>query len=232
MILLNHSSKKLVIAVDGPAGSGKSTVSKILARELGYLYVNTGNLYRYITYCALKKGFNIRDSELMENFSKKIVEQFVNENNIIKNIQLIFDDNNEMFKKIHSPEIDKNVSFASYHASVRKNLIPLQRLLAKNKSIVIEGRDIGTVILPDADIKFFIVADKKTRVSRRYKELQEKGYKVSLEEVESEIIKRDDIDSKREFAPLTIPEDAIILDNSTKNINEVVKTMLKIIQKH
>ena len=230
--MLNYSSNKLVIAVDGPAGSGKSTISKILAKELDYNYINTGNLYRYITYCALKKRLDVKDSKLMEKFSKKIIEQFVNNNKILKNIQLIFDDKNEIFQKIHSPQIDKNVSFVAYHASVRKNLIPLQRLLAKNKSVVIEGRDIGTVILPNADIKFFIVADKKTRVSRRYKELQEKGYRITLKEVESEIIKRDDIDSKREFAPLTIPEDAIIVDTSNKHINEVLKIMLNVIQKY
>lgn len=229
--ILHYQNNELIITIDGPAGAGKSTVAKILAQRLGYRYINTGDLYRYVTYCALQERLDVRNSELMDNLSKKIVDQFIKKNQHQYNLTVLFDQEDTIIDKIHSPEIDKNVSFVAQIPSVRKNLVLLQRLLAKKRSVVMEGRDIGSVILPNADLKFFLVADEQTRIMRRHKELQEKGYPITFQEVKAEIIKRDHVDSKRKIAPLTIPKDAITVDTSNKNVNGIIKTVLKIVQK-
>ncbi len=228
---MHRQNNGLVITIDGPAGAGKSTVAKILAQKLGYRYINTGDLYRFITYRALQEKLNVKNSDLMDNLSKKIVDQLIKEIQHEQNLVIFFKQQKTVLNKIHSPEVDKKVSFVARHASVRKNLITLQRLLAKNKPVVMEGRDIGSVILPDADLKFFLVADEQTRIMRRYKELQEKGFPINFHEVRAEIIRRDNIDSKREIAPLIIPKDAITVDTSNKNINDIIKKVLKIVQK-
>jgi CMP/dCMP kinase len=229
---LHYQPNKLIITIDGPAGAGKSTVASMLAKKLGFRYINTGDLYRYVTYSALQEKVDISNRKAMENLSKKIVDQFTKENYRENSWQLFFNRQKAMLYKIHSPEIDKNVSFVAQLSSVRKNMVPLQRMLAKGGSVVMEGRDIGSVILPNADLKFFLTADKHARILRRYEELKEKGYSISLQEVREEIIKRDNIDSKRKVAPLIKPEDAVIIDTSNKNINEVFKTLLKIVKKH
>ena len=232
MIFLSYKNDdRLVITIDGPAGAGKSTVAKHLAQTLGYRYINTGDLYRYVTYQALKENVNIYDSEIMGILSKKIASQFLSKELFRESMEYMFGKNNNDLEKIHTPEIDKYVSFVARHASVRKNMIQLQRLMAKQKSVVVEGRDIGSVILPNADLKIFLVANKEIRTKRRHQELQKKGYIVTLEEVKSEIIKRDSLDSKRAVAPLTIPKDAIIVDTSNKSIGEVIKILLNIINK-
>ncbi len=231
MIILSHQHNGFIITIDGPAGAGKSTIAKKLAQNIGYRYINTGDFYRYVTYRALKEKVDIHNSADMNILSRKIVEQFINQENFSKNIELMFFQNNSTLEKIHSPVIDKFVSFVARHPSVRKNMVPLQRLMAKNKSVIMEGRDIGSVILPDADLKIFLIANEQTRVLRRHKELQEKGYHISLEEIKTEIIKRDELDSKRAIAPLTIPEDAIVVDTSNKGIEEVIEILLGIIYK-
>ncbi|MBN2395896.1 MAG: (d)CMP kinase [Candidatus Atribacteria bacterium] len=222
----------LIIAIDGPAGAGKSTVAKIIAKRLGYRYINTGDLYRYITYWALQRRMNVKNCEEMDILSgeiaKKLKEMSQKENSIEKYFSL----DSDISDKIHSPNVDKNVSFVAQHQNVRKNLVSIQRFLAKNGSTVIEGRDIGSVILPDADLKFFLTADEYTRILRRYEELKERNYTVSFQEVEKEMMKRDQIDSKREIAPLIKPVDAILIDTSNKNIHEVTEIVLKKIQTH
>ena len=214
----------IIVTIDGPAGAGKSTVARELAQKLGFNYINTGDLYRYVTYCAIKEKKNVYSSQEMNELTLQILEKYSCENsdnsiNFISQLNLISD-------KIHSPEVDKKVSYVAEHASVRKNLVPLQRFLAKNDSVVIEGRDIGTVIIPHADFKFFITADKHTRIMRRYRELQDKGYQITFAEVKREIASRDNIDSKRKAAPLTQPEDAILIDTSNKTIDEVIVEIL------
>jgi CMP/dCMP kinase len=228
---LSYQNKGFVVTIDGPAGAGKSTIAKNLAQAMGYHYINTGDFYRYVTYHALKEKINIHNSEDMNYLSKKIANEFINKKNFQENLELIFTGNSNILGKIHSPEIDKYVSFVARHPSVRNNMIPLQRLMAKKKSVVMEGRDIGSVILPNADLKIFLVANEKTRALRRYKELQKKGYNVTLEEVKSAIIKRDNLDSKRSVAPLSIPKDAVVIDTSSKTIREVIETILNIIHK-
>ncbi len=227
---MHYQNKGLIITIDGPAGAGKSTVARILAQRLGYRYINTGDLYRYVTYCALQEKLDVKHSGLMDNLSKKIVSQLI-KNKQDHNYEVFLKEQSSIIKKIHGPEVDKKVSFVAQHPSVRRSLLPLQRMLAKRGSLVMEGRDIGSVILPNADLKIFLVADEQTRIMRRYKELKEKGFSITFQEVKEEIIRRDGIDSKREIAPLIIPEDAITLDTSNKRISDIIETVLKIVQK-
>lgn len=222
---MNYKDKEIIITIDGPAGSGKSTIARILAQKIGYKYLNTGDLYRYVTYCALARKLDVKNSELMNDLSKNIVKKFENNEHIL---ELIFKEGSYIKRRIRSPEIDKNVSMVAQHVLVRKNLIPLQRLLAKDKSVVMEGRDIGSVILPNADLKIYLIANENTRINRRYKELKKNGYKISMDEVKAEIIKRDEIDRKRSFAPLVIPKDAIIVDTSNKSIEDVISLILDV----
>lgn len=224
---MNNKKAGLVITIDGPAAAGKSTVARELAHKLGFNYINTGDLYRYVTYKAMVKKLDVNKSQEMNNLSRKIVNKFINEtsyHDLVSQLQSITE-------KIHSPEINEKVSFVARHPSVRKNLIPLQRILIQDGSVVVEGRDIGTVIAPFADLKFFLTADQNTRAMRRFNELQDKGYDITFQEVEKEISFRDRIDSKRKTAPLAKSEDAILVNTSNKDITQIVEEMLKIIKK-
>lgn len=231
-----NRQRGLIITIDGPAGAGKSTVAHKLAQKIGYNYVNTGDFYRFITYCALKENIDITDHIAIIQLSKKVVKVLLKINNSTRNQNIFYifsknaDKHNEIIEEIHSPKVNEKVSQIAQLSKVRKNLIPLQHMIAKNGSVVVEGRDIGSVVLPDADLKFFIIADEIIRIIRRYKELREKGYKISLNEVKKEIKKRDYIDSKRKIAPLIIPKDAIVIDTTNKKIDEVIDDIYKIIQ--
>jgi cytidylate kinase len=224
---LNNKKAGLIITIDGPAAAGKSTIARELAQKLGFNYINTGDIYRYVTYQAIIAKRDVNKAQEMNSLSREIVYKYCNEDNyhdLISHLKSISE-------KIHSPEINEKVSFVARHSSVRKNLIPLQQILIKDGSVVVEGRDIGTVVIPYADIKFFLTADRYTRAMRRYKELQEKGYKITFQEVDKEIFCRDNIDSKRKAAPLIKPEDAFLIDTSNKSINQVVEEMLRIIKR-
>ncbi len=224
---MNRKKTGLIITIDGPAAAGKSTIARELAHKLGFDYINTGDLYRYVTYRAYVEKLDINKAQEMNYLSRKIVNKYTNEtsyHNLISYLESIAE-------KIHSPEINEKVSFVARHTSVRKNLIQLQRILIQDGSVIIEGRDTGTVIAPYADIKFYLTADQHTRATRRYKELQEKGYDITFQRVEKEITSRDNIDSKRKTAPLIKSEDAILINTSDKNVTQIVKEMLKIIKR-
>ena len=229
---MHHKDSGLTITIDGPAAGGKSSLARNLALKTGYRYINTGDLYRYITYCALQANMDVKNCEEMEKLSKNIVDHFLNKNDSKNNLQQFINQKQSIIQKIHSPEINNNVSYIAQIPAVRKNMIPLQRILARGGAVIIEGRDIGSVILPDADLKFFIEADEQTRIMRRYKELKEKGYSVTFFDVKEEITTRDFIDSQRKVAPLIKPKDAIVINTSNRNIDEVVQIMFEIVQKH
>jgi cytidylate kinase len=222
----------LIIAIDGPAGVGKSTMGKLIARELGLLYIDTGAIYRAITWKVLKNNIHINDEEIISNLVSDTcitIERANNKN--LNDYYPIFVDGKDVTEEIRNPRIDQNVSQIARLPKIRKQLIYLQRELADKGNIVMEGRDIGTVILPQADIKFYFTASEEERIKRRFKELINKGYSVDYEVVKKQIIQRDKIDSMRKYAPLIKAKDAIIIDSTKKNIEEVKGMILKIIKK-
>ena len=208
----------LVIAVDGPAGAGKSTIAKIVAKKLNINYIDTGAMYRAITYKCLQNGVDINNEE-------EVIK-------IAQNTDIDFRDNNLYLDKvvvtdeIRTMEVSNNVSNVAKIKEVRYLMVDVQRKMGKRNSVILDGRDIGSYVFPNADFKFFLIATPEERGARRYKELTEKGYTTSLEEIINDIIKRDEIDSNREFAPLVKAEDAIEIDTTGKTIDEVVESVL------
>ncbi len=212
------------IAVDGPAGSGKSTVAKLIADKLHFLYIDTGAMYRSITYAVLSNNISPNDSKAVIDFLKDLNIVFKKENNSIK----IFINDNDITDKIRNKEIDENVSVISAIPEVRELLIKYQRELSKDYNVILDGRDIGTVVFPDADFKFYIDASVEVRANRRLKDSKNKDA-LSLDKIKNDIIERDRLDSTRKVGPLKKAADAIYIDTSNLNINEVVDKVLNII---
>ncbi len=223
----------LIIAIDGPAAVGKSTMGKLIAREFGFLYIDTGAIYRAITWKVLKNNINVYDEDIISNLVSNtyITIEKVNCNSL-NDYYHIFVDGEDVTEEIRNPRIDQNVSQIARLPKIRKQLIYLQRELAEKGDIVMEGRDIGSVILPHADIKFYFTASEEERIKRRHKELINKGYSIDYEKVKKQIIQRDKIDSKRKYAPLIMAKDAILIDSTEKSIEEVKDKILKIIKKY
>lgn len=223
--MINHRSRFISIAIDGPSGSGKSTLAKLISKKLGYIYIDTGSLYRSIGLYISSKGI-LKDD--INNIIKSLPEidlslSFVDGASVpVLNGRVLFDE-------IRTPEIAAYASEVSKIPEVRAFLLDLQRNIAKTNNVIMDGRDIGTVILPDAQVKLFLIADDATRAERRYKELTAKGLKVSKEEILNQIVWRDKNDSTREIAPAIPANDAIILDNSGMNIEETFSEALNII---
>ena len=213
----------MIIAIDGPAGSGKSTISKLVARDLDLIYLDTGAMYRLVTLKALKMGIldgNLEDldkiNELLDNLEIDIREDG------------FYLDGVDVSEEIRKPIVSENVSKIAAIKEVRIKMVDLQRKFSKAKNVILDGRDIGTVVFPNADLKVFLVADARERANRRYKELTEKGENVSLEEIYQNIFMRDKIDSTREEAPLKKAEDAIEVDTTSKSIDEVKEEILNL----
>lgn len=220
----NPHPKKMIIAIDGPAGAGKSTIARLAARRLDVLYIDTGAMYRALTLKAIRRGMNCQDeSALTELMHKTRIEL---KNNHDGSIQVFLDDEDVSWA-IRKPEVARYVSDVSKSAGVRKEMLGLQRQMGSKGSCILDGRDIGTVVFPEADKKFFLDADFKERGLRRYKELKEKGEDIALKEVEADLKNRDTIDSTRECAPLKQAEDAIYVDTTNMSIEEVVEYILK-----
>lgn len=215
--------KNLTIAVDGPAGSGKSTISKKIARELNIVYIDTGAMYRALTLKILKNGISLFDKkELSETLENTTIDFRDNQ---------IYLDGEKVDEEIRDNRINTNVSEVAKIKEVREKLVEIQRNIARNKSVIMDGRDIGSFVLPDASYKFYITASIEERGYRRYKELKEKGYDVDLELVIEEIRERDRIDSTREISPLVKCDDAIEIDTTDKTIEEVVSEILEIVSR-
>ncbi len=210
--------KNLVIAVDGPAGAGKSTIAKIVADKLNINYIDTGAMYRAITYKCLQNNIDISNEEKVINIAKDCEIDF-KDNNIYLNGKILKDE-------IRTMEVSNNVSNVAKIKEVRYLMVDIQRKIGKVSSVILDGRDIGSYVFPDANYKFFLVATPEERGKRRYKELIDKGYDVNLEEIICDIIKRDEIDSNREFAPLVKADDAIEIDTTGKSIDEVAQSVL------
>ena len=216
--------KRLLIAIDGPAGAGKTTVSMILAERLGCIYVDTGALYRGVALEAKTAGLNQDDDIGLENLCSTLNLKFIRGE---KGLRLL-SNNSDITDQIRTSEITMLASAVSAIPVVRRCLLNLQRKMGAKKGAVFEGRDMGTVVFPDADVKFFLDASLKTRSLRRYKELTSKNSQT-LEEVERDIKRRDKNDSTRILAPLKPANDAIIIDTTDLSVNEVVELMLSYI---
>lgn len=214
--------KKLIIAIDGPAGSGKSTTAKLVAKRLNYLYIDTGAMYRAITLLALRNELMGKTAEIIELAkSLKIVLSFIDgETNITVNGE-------DVSKEIRSFEVNSNVSEISAIEGVRKILVKKQQEMGKDGGVVMEGRDITTVVYPNADVKIYLTAGIDERAVRRAKEFSEKGTDVPIEKVKENLKNRDFIDSNRESSPLTKTPDSIEVDTSNTTIEEQVELIIK-----
>ena len=220
-------SKGLIIAIDGPAGSGKSTSAKFIAKKLGYLYIDTGAMYRAITFHALENGAIGNKSRIVELARKCKIELSYDEGEVV-----VLLNNRNISKEIRSAEVNSNVSNVSKISEVRKLMVDKQReMAAKGSGIVMEGRDIGTVVFPDADVKIFLTAALDTRANRRANEYFEKGSKVLLDDIKSNLSNRDKIDSSRNDSPLIIASDAVEVDTTNITIDEQVNHILEAVKK-
>jgi len=219
--------KKIIITIDGPAGAGKSTVSKLLAEKLNYIYIDTGALYRACALYIQKNQCDIQNEDQIKIILSGLNLCFKKENNVLK----LYNNNEDISGLIRKPEISMIASKCSSKKIVREYLLNVQRELAKNKAVVFEGRDMGTVVFPEAKLKFFLFADHKIRAQRRYNELIEKSNNISLEKVSNDMKKRDDDDSNRKLAPLKPAHDAINIDSTEKTVEQVVDLMIKYFNK-
>ena len=214
----------MIIAIDGPAGAGKSTVAKILAKKLGFLYIDTGAMYRALTLKVLETSTDIKNTKAIIDLAGKSLIGLSNNSDGSLKVML---DGKDVTKEIRDLRITKFVSDIAKIKGVRIVMLELQRKLGREKNSVLDGRDIGTIVFPDADKKFYIDAYPKERVNRRYKELLGAGQNITLEDIEIDVNNRDKIDSTREFAPLKKAKDAIYVDTTKLTIEEVVETLLK-----
>jgi CMP/dCMP kinase len=214
---------KFIVAIDGPAGSGKSTIAKIIAKDFGFTYLDTGAMYRMVTLYILQKGISANDREkIVESLDEITLD--IQENRFYLN-------GKDVSEEIRTPEVTSSVSPVSAIKEVREKLVDLQREISLGKKVILDGRDIGTVVFPTAELKIFLVASAEERAKRRLKEFSEKGIEINYEEVLQGIVERDYIDSTREESPLKKAEDAIELDTSSLNIEEVVEKISALVEK-
>lgn len=216
------------IAIDGPAGAGKSTIAQLLAKELGLRYLDTGAMYRAVTLQAMRKGVSCDDGRalvtMLVSTDLKINFELATGNN------LIYISGENVTEQIRQPEVTENVSLVSSHTKLRELVVSLQQQIASPGRIVMDGRDIGTVVMPDADWKFFLQATVKERARRRKEQLKKAGFEVEQTKLEEQIRRRDFLDSTRPVSPLQKAEDAIELDTTFLAIGEVVETLLRLIR--
>jgi cytidylate kinase len=215
---------KLIIAIDGPAAAGKSTVAKLVAKQLNITYIDTGAMYRAFTLYVMRQGVDPQNQAAAEAF--------------IANVKITLSPTGEVFLngenvalEIREPKVSSQVSYIASYKAIRLALVDAQRHMAGNQSVVMDGRDIGTYVLPDANIKIFQIASVETRAVRRYEENLAKGIVCTLDSVEEDLRHRDYIDSHREFAPLKPASDSILIDTSFMTVNEVVERILDIVHK-
>lgn len=217
-------SKNYNVAIDGPAGAGKSTIAKRVAKELQYIYVDTGAMYRAMALYLLHNRIDAEDvAAIAEACASADISIEYRDGE-----QVVLLNGENVNPYLRTEEVGKMASVSSAVPAVRLKLVELQRKLAKKASVIMDGRDIGTYVLPDADVKIYLTASSRTRAKRRYLELQEKGVECDLDEIEKDIIERDNRDMNREFAPLRQAEDAILVDSSDMTIDEVVERIISL----
>ncbi len=219
-------NKKISIAIDGPAAAGKSTIAKMIAKTLNYIYVDTGAMYRALTYKALHQKVSLIDEQaLYDLLMETDIELKPSENG-----QLVFVDHQNVTAEIRNNEVTSSVSEVAKHRLIREEMVRRQQLFAKNGGVVMDGRDIGTHVLPNAEIKIFMIASVEERAERRHQENLQKGFPSDIEQLKEEIALRDKQDSEREVAPLKKAEDAIEIDTTSLTINQVVDKIMSLIE--
>ncbi len=224
------NKKGLVIAIDGFSSTGKSSISKVVADTLGLIHIDTGAMYRAITLFGLRNFKNEKQEidlcKLLQNLNEISLEFRENSGKLE-----IYLNGENVSKEIRTTEVSDNVSFIAKQPEVRERLVVLQRNIAEKQGVIMDGRDIGTVVLPNADYKFFLTASADERARRRFLELQSLGIETTIEEVKQNLIERDRIDSEREISPLKQAEDAILIDNTNLNKEETIDLILSYIKK-
>ena len=223
--------KNIKIALDGHSSCGKSTLAKQLAAHYGFLFIDTGAMYRAVTLYALKNGIISLDDQIDEDKLRESIKEIEIAFKRVDNQNHTLLNGEDVEKEIRQLEVSKRVSKISAIAFVREKLVDFQRRISENSSVVMDGRDIGTVVFPNAEVKFFVTANADVRAERRYKELLEKGEKVDFEQIKQSVITRDKLDSEREVSPLRKADDAIVLDNSFMTREEQFEFAKNIIDK-
>ena len=214
------------VAIDGPAGAGKSTIARACAEKTGFLYVDTGAMYRAIGLYFLDQGIDIRDEEACREHLDEISVRIAYE----EGLQQIYLNDENVSARIRTQEAGEAASVTSAYKAVREKLLELQRKTASENDVIMDGRDIGTTILPEAELKIYLTASSEERARRRYKELLEKGQEASLDDIQKEIEERDYRDMHREISPLKMAEDAVLVDSSDMTISEVTETIIALIE--
>lgn len=222
------TEKAIAIAIDGPAAAGKSTVAKKIAEKLSYIYIDTGAMYRAITFKALNKKINLNDEKEIHQLVLRTKIEFKAQNNK----QIVMLDDKDVTDEIRNPEVTNAVSQIARQSSVRKELVARQQQLAENRGVVMDGRDIGTHVLPDAEVKIFLIASVEERAIRRFEENKIRGINTDLEVLKQEIKTRDESDMNRKVSPLVKAEDAIEVDTTSLTIDEVVNHILNIVSEY
>lgn len=210
----------MIIAIDGPSGAGKSTVAKLLSKELGFEYIDTGAMYRALAYKAYKNNIDFNEKEIKEMLKTTDITYYNNQ---------IFLDGENVERQIREEVISKASSKISAFKIVREKMVELQRNIAADKNVILDGRDIGTIVFPKADYKFFITASTEERAKRRFEQLKAGNIEADIKSVLQDIIKRDENDSTRQFSPLKMAEDAILIDTTNMDIQLVIKTIAQYI---
>ena len=214
-------SRRIIVAIDGPSGAGKSTVSRTLARELGYIYVDTGAMYRAIGWKAVQEGVALKEGTELRALCVRTEVTLAEKDGVTA----VYVDGRDVTELIRTPDMSMTASAVSAQPCVRERLLELQRALGRRGGVVLEGRDIGTVVFPDAEAKFYLDADVGERAMRRFKELSAKGVDVDFDRTVEEVAKRDYDDSHRDIAPLKKADDAIRVDSTAMSVQEVVGFM-------
>ena len=219
----------IAVAIDGPAGAGKSTIARAAASALGFIYVDTGALYRSIGLNALRNGIDLADTKAIEDSLNGLEVKLAFD---AQGAQVVLLNGEDVSSLIRTPEVSMSASKVSAVPAVRAFLLDLQRNMAKTQSVIMDGRDIGTVVLPDAEVKIFLTASPEIRAKRRFDELVEKGQEVKYEDVLADVIERDYNDSHREIAPLKPAEDSKLADTSGLTLEESISLIINIIKEN
>ncbi len=219
---MKHQNKNYQIALDGPAGSGKSTIAKLLARKLGFTYVDSGAMYRATTLYLIENNLLDKSDKMISSHLKKIKINLKER----KQCQIVILNNKDVTREIRTSIINRNVSNVSSKKEIREEMVKRQKKIGENGSIVMDGRDIGTAVFPNADLKIYLTASVYIRAIRRKKDLKDLSEKVSIKELIKQIQRRDDIDSSREISPLSKSQDSIVIDSSNLTIKEVLEQIV------